>query len=609
MKLIWKWIAVAGVIFLLAGCAGNQIKDNKIYVVKENGQKQSVEPGGQLNTEGVIPFRDNIGLTPDSTTNMVIAVSPDNKIVFLQAPSIVKGKSRTTVIKGDPDTRVDIIKYELPTGERHVIAWDLPFVSTSKWNRDGTMVAFGGGRQLRIYNVATEKFVMQDQMKTNPVTYFGWSPDGKKLYTEHPNLPNASIYYTDSEKFVYAYEAKDDLYFKGVLDQQYYYGTKNFTEGGNFVARTVIADEAGNVVKELTGGRFRDAYQRSLIQVGNEEFGLEYIPDINKPGDARQLTKAFVYDAKFVRGGKVAFITDDGNIEKNGFLLHIADRQGKEIVKLPVSGATMLLLPDGKTGFIGGPGGETVDFVKNELVGKREVGELPLSEHEEIFRTVRGALDTYYRFEMSGVKNQDAAKKYFVDTHDPQQWAYFDLTTMWKERKHPFFMTASDTSLNISLRDLRVEQDKNGPVRTFPVRASLKVESGASNSSGTGVLQTLALELIKRDDRWYVTGFSTFPNSKKALEARQKAEQFVKEAREGRLFDGVLQGKDVKIGQIQFWQMSEPHLAGDVETANFAKVYLQVEEEGNTVVYRMVMDKKNQSYWKPGRLSKGLSGL
>jgi hypothetical protein len=58
----------------------------------------------------------------------------------------------------------------------------------AKWNDKGTAVAFCGGERLTVYDTTKKKLLLSSKLKNDSVTYFGWSPDGDTIYTEHPNL-------------------------------------------------------------------------------------------------------------------------------------------------------------------------------------------------------------------------------------------------------------------------------------------------------------------------------------------------------------------------------------------------------------------------------------
>ena len=119
-----------------------------------------------------------------------------------------------------------------------------------------------------------------------------------------------------------------------------------------------------------------------------------------------------------------------------------------------------------------------------------------------------------------------------------------------------------------------------------------------------------ALELIKRDGKWFVTGLSTFPNSNEYKKVSGMLQSIIKDIKSGKLFEGKLKGKEITPGQIQFWQLSEPHLADEAGYANYCKVYLHVAESEGSKIYKLVLDKKNYKNWTPKILdSERLSGL
>ncbi|MBZ4686397.1 MAG: hypothetical protein JG764_30 [Clostridiales bacterium] len=605
-----KGLFIVLILFLLvvAGCNQQVIKDNQIYVVeKESNESNGEKLNDQLNTEGRIPFQEYEGydaLEDDESGRVLLTLSPDGKSMYFMEP--LQEKKKIQIIKGDPKEEVRLFKVNTKTREQKTIIEGIPFVSLVKWNKEGSIVAFCGGGRLTIYDTQKNKLILEDRLKDDPVLYFSWSPrDENKLYTEQPNLANGSIYYIDSQKKVEAYETKERIYFKGKLDTDYYYGTKwyvvserqNKSEGKSDGINTVIVDKQANVVKVLAEGSFRDSYKKSLVQVGEGGFGLYYIADINTPEKIKTLTKEYVFDVKFVDDGKIAYIVENEDIEKNSFWLYIVDKRGKELEKLEVSGSSIALLPNGKKGYIGGPRWEKIDFEKNQieanLVNNTRVFEEE-PEKEEIFKTIRGAMDTIYKYELVGERDFSAAKKYFIDTNSPAQWAYFDVITKFNETS---FRKNSNKiyRLTIELKSYKLHEKGE--------RASVKIRVGAENFSGGSLTMDYALELIKLEENWYVTGLSTFPYSQLREELQQRVEKYLQDAQNGQIFQGILKDKVVEIGQIQFWRSSMPHLSPDVESANFCKVYLIVKTDGKEEIYKMVLDKKNPNYWEVTKLS------
>lgn len=596
---------------MLTACVKEELKeDNKTF--SEEGKLNIEEVDKKINSKGRIPFTSvDYNKLPmlKGSEESIITLSPDRNTLFIQ--SRTKSAETDNIIMGSTEEKVNLIKINLSNGQRNVIAKNVSFINSVKWNRPGSCAAFGGGNRLVLYDLSRNSQLFESELENEYVSYFGWSPDGRILYTEHPNLANGSKLSIEDGKIEMAYETDDDLYYKGILDDSYYYATlrnKGYYNklGSNEIEEysTVIVDMQGKIVQVLPGGRFRDSYGTSLIQTNKNGFGLYLLEDINKPEQIKEITKEFIYDAKFLYNGCIAYIHKNKSIEKSTFELHITDSNGNETAVYEVSGSSFLLLPNGKTGYISGQNREEVNFSSNNI-NSLKTNENISKDREDIFASIRGAMNTYYRFDLIGEKDYEGAKKYFVDTAAPEQWAYFDVVTRMNEKEKSGYITDVRYELSVILKDIKIFKDKSGIQR-----ASVKIQVDGSNFSGSGFGTGPSLELIKRDDNWYVTGFSTFPFTKQAENIMNQVKQCVKDIKEGKLFDGQLKDKEVKIGQIQFWQLSDPHFAEDISGANYCKVYLKVMENNQENVYKMVLHKKNQREWEPHSLSKErLNGL
>jgi hypothetical protein len=582
---------VAVTVMSLFGCT-KAPKENEVHVVKDSTEKKDISKIDKaLNAEGSSPFFSLEGLNIKENRNQIpLTLSKDKEYVYYMKPTVVKPKDDGyKVIKGETNIKVDIIKVHMVTADTKSIVNNVPFVSSIKWNKEGNMVAFLGGNTLTVYNDNDNKLIQSFQGDGDGITSFGWSPEGKKIYTEGQNLINTGIYYTDSKKYVHSYETKESLFYKGVLDSQYLFGTERIGDGSY---NTAIADKEGKVASRVeSSGRYRDSYKTSFLQIGKDNFGLEYHSDINESNNIKVLSKEYISDAKFIYNGDLVYITPNDNPEENNFYLHIANSKGDEVKKLQVSGSTIMILPDGKLGYIGGTHIERVNLINYSIEGPSM--ERPSEESESILRTLRGAMDVIYKFEIAQKKDVERANKYFIDSNSPGQWALTDVMNIFNE-KVKLTPEASDYNLMLRLKGLSINK--------YQATANISVE--ARNSIGSGVGMSNTVELIKRDNKWYVTGLSTFPNSKQYKEVKSKVEDLVKQAQQGNLFNGELKDKEVQIGQIQFWQLSDPHLADNIDNANYCKVYLKVKENGTEVLYKLILDKKNQNYWKEGGVSK-----
>ncbi|MBS4024879.1 MAG: hypothetical protein KGZ96_04290 [Clostridia bacterium] len=589
-------------IIIPVGCTQQEIKEGQVYVVS-NENNSDEQLGDKLNIEGRIPFQKyvNESLMAEQIPNQILLTfSPDGKEMYLMER--IETESFPKVIKGEPGEKVRIIIEDITTKNQKIIVENIPFVNRVLWNTEGNMVAFGGGERLTVYDVKSKNTVMEEKLAQDTINYFFWSPiSDSKLYSEKPDLTNGTIYYIDSQKKVEAYETREETYYKGKLDSNYYYGTKWDLANGDI--NTVILDKQGKIIKVLTPGRFRDAYQKSLLIVGERGFGLYYIRDINKSEELIALTQDYVYDVKFVADGKIVYTTGAEDIENNLFYLHMVSNQGSQLKKFKVSGSSIAVLPDGNSGYISGPQWEPVDFVQNKL-GKDSLEKAEETDNlPAIYAAIRGAMSTLSSHELNGEKNWNRLKKYFINSSLPEQWAYFDVEAIFQEK------TARLSAGNNSTYIMRIVINNYSINHTGDaVSAGIRVYTKTPN--GRGITNDYALELIKKDGNWYVTGFSTFPYSPDQGELQEIVRETVAKLQTGTIFSGELENKQILIGQIQFWRSGIPHLAPSVESADSVKVFLQVKNQGKQEIYKLVLEKENQNSWKPVKLTrKELSSL
>ncbi len=573
----------------LISCNDTGIKDNKVYEVKEASKAKDIKKISEsINTQGVDRFTENTEVVNNNLTssgNILLAISQDEKFSYAMIP-IKEPKDSQRFIKGAYIEKVNLMRIDNITKEVKTIASEIPFISTVKWNNDKTVVAFCGGERLSIYDTKVNKLVLSAELKNEPITYFGFSPDGRKVYTEHPNLINGSIIYIDSNKIVHSYEQSDSLYYKGILDNNYYYATK--TEDNYGASSITVVDKKESVVRELPVGRFRDSYKKALLKIGKENFGLFYIKDINEEDQFKKISDEFIMDVKFIQGGKFIYTTEIKDVEKNSFYLHLVNENGDEEKKIEISSGVIAILPNGEKAYVGGYKQEVINLKTFHIENSINV---ETGEEENVFKTLRGAMDVLYKYEINSVKDFEGVKKYFVDTKNPEQCAYFDVTNILKGSQNNTFSGASH-KITLYLYNFKLYDNDT--------KATAKLKVSVSNSSGSGSSMDNSVELIKISNRWYITGLSTFPYTKEYKTIKTKVESLISTIKSGNLtlknnIHNELKGKTIEIGQIQFWQMSEPHLAADIEYANHCKVYLKVKENNSELIYKMLLTKADEN--------------
>lgn len=137
-------------------------------------------------------------------------------------------------------------------------------------------------------------------------------------------------------------------------------------------------------------------------------------------------------------------------------------------------------------------------------------------------------------------------------------------------------------------------------------------------SVNIGLFFINSMELVKQDENWLITGFSTHPESKEVKELRTLVQKHIndiknKNSEEALKYwksdkpnefnekqtkiveDLMKQGSKLKIeiGEIELWSLSEPHRAESPETTVEAKVKIIISDESNSRKYKLILAKND----------------
>ncbi|MFT9494246.1 hypothetical protein [Anaerosolibacter sp.] len=532
-----------------------------------------------------------------------LSIHPENMDMIYCMKYVDEGKKGNIII-GDYYRKVAVLEVNTKAGTEIELVPEMDFVTLVKWSPDQQYLGFVGGNQMWLYHQETGAVENMNKVINTPsILQFGWSPDSKRIYTEHENLPNDGVYDLTTKEGLAAYEITDRKpYFKGVYTENLYIGTAETADAyGNRTPITVLLDGEGNLERMIGEGRYRDHFEEQLVQVGKEHFGLTYFPDME---NGKLLIDVYIYQTAFTPQGELIFTTkgDIGGVPT--YKLHIYNG-GKVVAVADVSGPHFAIWPDGSYLTIGGYDNEKIDLKDASKINGKIEGIAPLIDGWERVDIagvlVSGAdayVDLYYNKPAAEEEIRKRLSQYYINTDEPvKQRALDDLFEALKQkdegmrRNQKYHMTGE-------VGEIKIDGNHASATAGFSLR----------DDGGSGWGFGCSYELVRREGRWYITGFSIFPDSKERVQVEKVALDFMKKVMEGKkhnffsekdqeIYEG-LKGESLSLGQIQFWQMSMPHLASSVEYANRAKVYL----EGEIQSYTLILSKESGS-WKVEVLS------
>jgi len=599
MRLKGAGLVILLVMALIAvGCAGRTEKSSDV----ENRAQKGL-PSIAAKSPGVPEIG---GLDPG---DMPLCYSPDLKTVYVMNYS--HPEKEVEVILGDYTRPVDL--YRLDNGQRTRVASGIPFITLARWSPDGKYLGIAGGHQLHILNSDNNSLnSVNDLVNLPSAVFFGWSPDSKTVYIEHENVVNGAMFNVENHEGLPSYRIKENLpFYKAMLSDNLFIGTVTHEPS---TSETVIMDGEGQVRKSVGEGKFRDVAGNGILQVGKGDFGLAFYADVNTP-EGMLLTDKFIYQCQFFPQGGVIYTTPGETGEELNYDLTVITQKEQKTVK--VSGPHFHVWPDGRFVDVCGYRTERLSLPELSVVRQQD---RPLYEEEKgkIIACARGAISAYTEL-YHRVRNLDdqtlkqELSRYYADTREPvEQVALTDTYGELRNRPSVPYLRSGAHHLSGQIKSMEIHgNDRAALVAGF---SSTWQIFSPSDDNARGVFANplavsgwafeTAYEMIKLDGNWYVTGLSTFPRSWERKEIAKLVDDFIASSQrnspapvqdeQSRQFYEQIRGKEIRAGQIQFWNMSDPYRSPKVEQANFALVYLYDGEAR----YELVFNREQTLNWQ-----------
>lgn len=471
-------------LLLLSSCMGKPFQDNQVYIV-ENGNEQQAE--------SVVDWLDLRGENPFQEETIDVALADGQFLLTVDQEGIYcyYGEYTETwdiqVLRGLPAPLIDIYRLDKVTGLTEQIAQQVPFISKVQWNNTGDMIAFSGSGVLLIYDCTEERMLLGQELQNEFVTDFFWSPlENNKLYIEQPESTAGRVYYVDPQKKAELYETTEKLYYKAKVDEQYYYATqwRNNQEEQEAVY-TVLTDGQKQIVKVVGQGSYKDHYRQQVLLNGENHFSLTYIADINQINQRQILTEEYIYDAKFIAGGRVLYVTADQNTVENQYLAHIVSARGEELAELTISGNAVLLDETGTKGYVSGPGQEELDLVALRITNQQIAENASV---DGLRQAAQGAADLYCRVMLGQKVSDEEIQRYFANGERIGQ-----LNGQNEEKTIAYSYSARLTHLE--------QYDEQEAVAVVMLQGFTREYQYLEVN--------MVCDLIKKNNRWYVLDFAT----------------------------------------------------------------------------------------------------
>ena len=265
------------------------------------------------------------------------------------------------------------------------------------------------------------------------------------------------------------------------------------------------------------------------------------------------MTEEYVYDAKFITGGKIAYIIQKEQTGANLFVLCICDREGKLIQTLDFSGSSFYLSADGRYGYGSGLMLEIVDLEKAQIIGQAQ--QTTASANADLLMALRGAVQVYAKMRLGHQATPEDIERYFANSDQAGGMAKAEI---WARLPQTHQETAIYYEAILDREHSLMSAEGNF--------ATCHILLIGMDHQGLTFAEELAWDAVKIDGRWQVVGLSTFSREQERTEVLAAVSQFL-HAQLPQLASEAITWR-----QVQYWQKERAGLAGWLNEAEWAKV-------------------------------------
>lgn len=599
MKKILQFILISAVAFSVAGC---DIKQNQLVVIEKranNGSNVQENLALDFNTmPQKISIEKNAELLQklDPSANpLAVSVDTGTVICFSYVQNPQTDDTNSKIITGNMTQPVILYSIDTNTHESSSLGEFLS-LKDFQFDESGKLFAFiDGNSNIYIYDIASKQLQKILEGK-NYYTYdsISWSKDSKKLLINQ----RMTLDISSRQLISFAVDAYNPFIEQKYNNQEIYIVQMKNNEYNDMIA---LYNFDSKSFKSLANGVFLDSDNINLIYTKQS---LSSLCVLNlETLESKTIENGPIYNAKIMKStGDILYTTVNSDLTGNERYLLVKfnpSTGAKKIIEL--STPTFYLSPaESKLYFIG-------DYNQNRMVVDTATLSISQSGSEKddldligIKAAILKMFQLDYNFTGTYEEYENQAQKIYANTYNPfPQEALENKLIDFKRFNMPI-----------------PAWQKEPVIPPTIVLNSISIR-GDSASANIGLFFINAIELAKVDDIWYITGFSTHPESKEIKDIRAAVQKHIsdiknKNAKEAlkywkteatndanekqiQLVEDLLKDAasyKIEIGEIELWSLSEPHRAESPQTAEEAKVKIILSNDSTSKKYKLTLNRK-----------------
>lgn len=586
------------IIALLSGCT---VKQGKLVVIENetpNEIRQNKSIYEHLNVESrVFPIEKYEEAISKIDADMIpLAVSPDYSMVIAYQPtgSTVPDITNRRVVIGNMVQEINLYICTTENGESKSLG---KFLSLKDFRFDETGNSFAfidGNSNIYIYSSITgqlQKLVTAE--KSDAYYSLSWSKDSKSLMINY----RMQFDIASGEFISIAVESYTPFIRSKFIDSNYFVQMKN-NEYNDMIA---LFDFSTKEFTSIANGIYADSDNSNVLYTKNYMSGLNIVS--LKTLESKSIENGPVYCSYIMKStGDILYSTVNNDLDSSlRYLLVKVDPHTMTETTIKLDSPTFYMSPaEDKLYVISSYSSNSIEIdAKNFMVCHNGMIKDDLDLYE-IKSTLLKMFQLDYNFNETYEKYETIAKGIYINTYDPlPQEALENKLIDFKRYNMPM-----PTS----------QREDNIPPTIYFDQLNITDSKASIN---LGLYYINSVEMVKEDENWYITGFSTHPASGEIASVTSIAKKHLNNiknknideavkywtakedteylAAQRKIVEELIDGADeltFDVGEIEFWSLSDPHRAESADRSTYAKVKIVIDDGNKVNKYKLILSRQ-----------------
>ncbi len=589
---------------MLSGCT---IKQGQLVVIEDKTSTEALQgknPYEHLNVETrnfpIEKYAEAISkIDPDLKP---LSVSPDYSIVlaFKNTGSQAADDFNRRTVVGNMVQEINLYAVSTEKGESRNLGKFLS-LKDFRWDETGMSVAFiDGVSNIFIYSSVTgqvQRLVTAE--KWNSYNTLSWSKDSRRLI-----INSRMEFDIASREFISIAVDSYTPFIKSKFSENSYIVQMKNNEYNDMIA---FYDFSSKSFTSIANGMYVDSDNLNVLYTRDYMSGLSIVN--LKTLESKSIENGSIYCSYIMKStGDVLYTTINNDLDSPyRYLLVKANPETMTKATIKLSTPTFYMSPaEDKLFFVSSYSNNEIEVgIKDLSIQQNET----VSDDPDMYGIKTTLLKMFqldYKFNDTYEKYEAKAKEIYINTYDPiSQEALENKLVDFKRFNMPI--------------PTHQREDHIPPAIYFD-KLEVKVTKASVNLA---LYYINSVELIKKSDGWYITGFSTHPDSKEIdditaivkkhlndikYKNRDEAMKFwiAKEdndyrAGQRKIVEDLMREADrltFEIGEIEFWSLSDPHRAESSERSTYAKVKIIIHGDKNPTKYKLVLSRQYRQHFE-----------